>query len=39
VLPQAAKTTLFVAGDEADVRKKRRRRVFSNELRAVESSG
>jgi len=28
---QAAKTTLFAAGNEADVRKKRRRRLFSNE--------
>ena len=29
---QAAKTTLFAAGNEADVRKKRRRRLFSNGL-------
>jgi hypothetical protein len=28
---QAAKTTLFAAGNKADVRKKRRRRLFSNE--------
>jgi len=27
---QAAKTALFAAGNEADVRKKRRRRLFSN---------
>jgi hypothetical protein len=31
-LPQAAKTTLFAAGNKANVRKKRRRRLFSNEL-------
>jgi hypothetical protein len=29
-LTQAAKTTLFAAGNEADVRKKRRRRLFAN---------
>jgi hypothetical protein len=30
-LEQAAKTTLFAAGNEADVRKKRRRRLFAND--------
>jgi hypothetical protein len=28
---QVAKTTLFATGDEADIRKKRRRRLFSND--------
>src|SRR5690349_10745512 len=32
---QAAKTTLFDAGNEADVRKKRRRRLFSNKATLV----
>jgi hypothetical protein len=33
---QAAKTTLFAAGNEADVREKRRRRLLANQPVATE---